>query len=110
MTNEGDPETEQECKDMLMGWLKQSECLESEFGKLLKQRFETEGMVNVELVCHLNGWELKALQGTHLGCQTSEQVKAIVQRLVREFHHDIDPGLIVALVLGNQLGAAFRLR
>jgi len=93
-----------------MGWLKQSECLESEFGKLLKQRFETEGMVNVELVCHLNGWGLKASLGTHQGCQTSEQVKAIVQRLVRELHHDIDPGLIVALVLGNQLGAAFRLK
>jgi hypothetical protein len=67
-------------------------------------------MVNVELVCPLNGWELKALQGTHQGCQTSEQVKAIVPRSVRELHHEVDPGLVVALVLGNQLGAAFRLR
>lgn len=84
--------------------------LEAELAFQLKRRFQAIGLASVELVYHLENWELKASRGTNNGCQTSVQVKEVVERVAKELDHEIADGLIVALALGDQLGAAFRLR
>ncbi len=78
----------------------------------LTKKFEDEGFANVELAYHIgkDGWDFNASRGTNQDCQTSEQVKAIVARLAGEVNHEIANGLIVALVLGDQIAARFRLQ
>lgn len=113
MNNQGDPETDEEyerAKTVYLGQI--ADELDALRALVLpfRQRFEAEGFANVEIDCQLNGWELRASRGANQNCQTPEQMKQLVQRIVRELHREVDRGLIVALVVGDQFSAAFRLQ
>ena len=113
MNNQCDPETDEEYERAKSVYLTQ---IADELDTLralalpLRQRFEAEGFTNVELDCQMNGWELRASRGTNQNCHTPEQMKQLVQRIVSELHREVDRGLILALVVGDQFNAAFRLR
>ena len=102
-----DPKTAEDAMRDIMRYTVQCD-LESP----LTAKFENEGFANVQLSYDLGQhcWEFKAARGTNQGCQTPEQVKAVVGRLVRELRHEVDRGLIVALVLGDLIAARFKLQ
>ncbi len=102
-----DPKTTRAAKQVIMRYTAQCD-LESP----LATKFEDEGFANVQLIYNYgpNLWEFKASCGTNQDCQTPEHVNEVVGRLVRELGHEIDRGLIVALVLADQIAARFKLR
>jgi hypothetical protein len=102
-----DPKTTRAAKQVIMRYTAQCD-LESP----LAVKFLNEGFANVQLSYNYgqNLWEFKAARGTNQDCQTPERVKEIIGRLVRELGHEIDRGLIVALVLDDRIASRFKLR
>ena len=76
----------------------------------LRQKFGAEGFANIHLNCATCGWEFKATRGTNQSCQTPDQIKELVKKLVKDLNREVDGNLIVALTLNDQVGSAFRLR
>jgi len=74
------------------------------------QRLEGLGFTEVNVTCKLNGWEVAAARGTNQSCRTSRQFKALIEKLVTGLNRSFDNGLILAVVQGEQLSAAFRLQ
>lgn len=84
--------------------------LEQQFALALKRRLEAAGFTEVEMSCGGTQWEFRASKIGKPACQTADQVRAAVAEGLRELGHEVDGDLIVAVVVGEQVGAAFRLR
>ncbi len=94
----------------LQGHIQHLADLERQFAAALKQRFEAVGFTEVELVCDGTQWEFRASKVRKQDCQTTDQVRAAVAAVLRELHAEVDGDLILALVIGQEVRAAFHLR
>ena len=77
---------------------------------LLIQHLGEQGFTEVNVTCNVHGWELKASRGTNQSCPTPEHFKKLIEKLIKELNREINGGQILALVIGDQLAAAFQLR
>src|SRR5439155_9719986 len=73
--------------------------LDNQFALALKQRFEAVDFTEVALCFDGTQWEFRASKIRKQDCQTTDQARAAVAAGLRELGHEVDGGLIVALVV-----------
>lgn len=76
----------------------------------LIQRLEEFGFIRISVACDIHGWELNVARGTNQSCRSPRHFKKLIEKLVAGLNRSIDSGLVLAVVQGEHLAAAFRLQ